>query len=91
MLVSLIVLPLTTYGSLAIQGEMNLNIDLTQIACDVSFIAGRGGECLVVTGPNMGGKSSTVRMVALVCIMGQVGAGCVWHITSPHLMRSCNR
>lgn len=26
----------------------------------------------MVTGPNMGGKSSTVRMVALICIMGQV-------------------
>ena len=25
-----------------------------------------------MTGPNMGGKSSTVRMVALLCIMGQV-------------------
>lgn len=37
--------------------------------CDV---CGRKGECLVVTGPNMGGKSSTVRMAALICIMGQV-------------------
>lgn len=26
----------------------------------------------MVTGPNMGGKSSTVRMAALICIMGQV-------------------
>eukprot|EP00752_Nemacystus_decipiens_P013477 g11936.t1 len=34
----------------------------------------RRGECLVVTGPNMGGKSSTVRMAALICIMGQVGS-----------------
>ncbi|CAM9167363.1 unnamed protein product, partial [Scytosiphon promiscuus] len=34
----------------------------------------RRGECLVVTGPNMGGKSSTVRMVALLCIMGQMGS-----------------
>ena len=32
----------------------------------------RRGEGLVVTGPNMGGKSSTVRMVALICILGQV-------------------
>ncbi|CAB1105332.1 unnamed protein product [Ectocarpus sp. CCAP 1310/34] len=40
---------------------------------DVSL---RRGECLVVTGPNMGGKSSTVRMAALICIMGQVE---LWH------------
>lgn len=26
----------------------------------------------MVTGPNMGGKSSTVRMVALICVLGQV-------------------
>ncbi|CAM9141631.1 unnamed protein product, partial [Laminaria digitata] len=32
------------------------------------------GEGLVVTGPNMGGKSSTVRMVALICILGQMGS-----------------
>lgn len=37
----------------------------------------------MVTGPNMGGKSSTVRMVALLCIMGQVSvvkadrSGCI--------------
>eukprot|EP01036_Dinobryon_divergens_P026580 gene26580-35248_t len=30
--------------------------------------------CQVVTGPNMGGKSSYVRMVALLCIMGQIGS-----------------
>ncbi|CAM9514786.1 unnamed protein product, partial [Discosporangium mesarthrocarpum] len=34
----------------------------------------RAGHCLVVTGPNMGGKSSTVRLVALLCIMGQIGS-----------------
>lgn len=31
-------------------------------------------RCQVVTGPNMGGKSSYVRMVALLCIMGQIGS-----------------
>jgi DNA mismatch repair ATPase MutS len=31
-------------------------------------------RCEIVTGPNMGGKSSYVRMVAIISIMGQVGA-----------------
>ncbi|KAJ4344443.1 Mismatch repair protein msh3 [Didymosphaeria variabile] len=29
---------------------------------------------LLVTGPNMGGKSSYVRSIALICIMGQIGS-----------------
>ncbi len=32
------------------------------------------GQCQVVTGPNMGGKSSYVRMVALLCVLGQLGS-----------------
>ncbi|VDC07803.1 unnamed protein product [Peniophora sp. CBMAI 1063] len=31
-------------------------------------------NCTIITGPNMGGKSSTVRMVALLCVMAQVGS-----------------
>ena len=33
-----------------------------------------GTRALLVTGPNMGGKSSYVRQVALIAIMGQVGS-----------------
>ncbi|XP_014671556.1 PREDICTED: DNA mismatch repair protein Msh3-like [Priapulus caudatus] len=43
------------------------------VANDADLDAG-GRRCVVVTGPNMGGKSSYVRQVALACIMAQVGS-----------------
>jgi DNA mismatch repair protein MSH3 len=34
-----------------------------------------GGEsCKIITGPNMGGKSSMTKMVALIAVMAQVGS-----------------
>ena len=38
------------------------------------YIGGESSRAKIITGPNMGGKSSTVRMVALVALMAQVGS-----------------
>ena len=35
---------------------------------------GASRSCLVVTGPNMGGKSTYVKMASILCLMGQVGS-----------------
>jgi DNA mismatch repair protein MSH3 len=37
------------------------------------YLGGDSPRSKLITGPNMGGKSSCVRMIALICIMAQVG------------------
>jgi len=45
----------------------------TYVPNDIN-LAADGTRALLITGPNMGGKSSYVRSVALICIMAQIGS-----------------
>ncbi|MDD8020462.1 MAG: DNA mismatch repair protein MutS [Acidobacteriota bacterium] len=39
-----------------------------------SYLDGDDHQVLIITGPNMGGKSTYLRQVALICILAQIGS-----------------
>lgn len=50
---------------------LDVALDSTIVANDTHLTAG-GPRALVITGPNMGGKSCYMRQAALIAIMAQV-------------------
>ncbi len=50
---------------------LEVNLDINFIPNSLFF--NKDNRCLVITGPNMGGKSTYMRQVALICIMAFIG------------------
>ena len=53
--------------------EKELPLDQTYIPNDV-FLDNESQQVLMITGPNMAGKSALLRQTALICIMAQMGS-----------------
>lgn len=49
---------------------MSKTVYLTTVLC----FQGDGERVMIITGPNMGGKSSYIKQVALITVMAQVGS-----------------
>jgi DNA mismatch repair ATPase MutS len=70
---------LTDATELSIEGGRHLTVDVGLQSAGVSFTAndcilgGQEKKIWMVTGPNMGGKSTFIRQVAIITILAQVG------------------
>ncbi|TNN32950.1 DNA mismatch repair protein Msh3 [Liparis tanakae] len=46
----------------------------SQYVPNLTELQGDGRRTMIITGPNMGGKSSYIRQVALICVLAQMGS-----------------
>lgn len=64
---------LLIFNALQLSSANILRIASQYVPNDTSLVAD-GQRCHLITGPNMGGKSSYIRQVALLVVMAQVGS-----------------
>lgn len=64
--------------TIAIEGGRHPVIEQTAMgACFVpndTFLCGTSAKLIIITGPNMGGKSTYIRQTALIALMAQIGS-----------------